>query len=151
MNKLEKYNLKDYDFENPDNDTIVKHTTNYWDSSDKKDGDWPGLSDDSYVWDSLKRYGNTCIGYRHGIALLKHFWHMQYSKHTPSNFMTSKKYSKKYKNCINAIEKYISERIGKNVRMRLVEGDSNIEKCHPYYSVTNAVYIDDFWILECKK
>lgn len=112
-------------------------------NSTKKSYDWPGLDEDSYVWDSLRRYGNTCIGYDNGIALLKHVWHMKYSKHTPSNFMTDPFYSVQYNDCINELEKYLSEISGKNIKISLTENSfkNDYGGFHRYKS----------WFIECKK
>lgn len=142
-------NLDDYDFSKNDLGYQVEAAPrNYWDSKNKKVGDWPGLSDDSYVWDSLRRYGNTVLGYKHAVVLFKHVWHKKYSRNTPPTFMTDKKYAEQYQDCVHEVEKYISCKCGFPVRIRFVKDSLETENFKSYLGEAQKPCMNDFWIIE---
>lgn len=145
--------LTDYNFDEPEPPMTVRSPKNYWDHGKKRAGEWPGLGEDSYVWYSLKNYGNTSLGYRHGVALLKHVYHLRYSPHTPPGFMSDEKYLEQRNDCLGGVAKYISETIGKPVRIQLVHHENGLRKCMIDKNLTEEErsHLGDSWLVEVLK
>lgn len=153
MKKTKKNELDDYNFDEPEPPMIIGSPKNYWDAGKQKPCEWPGLGEDSYIWHSLKKYGNTVIGYRYGVALIKHAYHKLYSPHTPPEFMSNEKYAKKRNRCLNKLENYISKIIGKSIKIQLVCHDSGFQKCMFGKNTTDEEnsHLGDSWLVEVKK
>ncbi len=144
----------DYNFDEPEPPMTSKSPKNYWDHGKRKPGDWPGLQDDSYVWSCLKIYGNTSLGYRHGVALLKHVYHKLYSSHTPPGFMSEDKYSKRRAICLHEVEKYISETHGARVKIKFVHHvEIGVHKSMIDKNLTEEerAHLGDSWLIEVLK
>lgn len=145
--------LDDYNFDEPEPPMTVSSPKNYWDHGKRKPGEWPGLQDDSYVWYSLTNYGNTSLGYRHGVALLKHVYHKLYSPHTPPRFMSDEKYRDLRSECLGGVEGYISSRLGLPVRIRLVQHENGLRKSMIDKNLTEEErsHLGDSWFVEVLK
>ncbi len=150
--KTKPIELEDYNFDEPEPPMTVRSPKNYWDHGKRKPGDWPGLQDESYVWSCLAVYGNTSLGYRHGVALLKHAYHKLYSPHTPPGFMSEEKYAEERGACLREVEKYISEKHGLPVKIRFVCHKSGLRKSMIDKNLTEEerAHLGDSWLIEVK-
>lgn len=119
--------------------------------NNEKEDLWKELNDDSYIWACLRNYRNTILGYSDGVSLLKKIWYKKYSNPAPEAFITDEKYSKKYQECLKEIEKYISKKFGRNVKIRYVE--DIVYKCNRFFyflSKDEDMDRQDFWVIEVK-
>lgn len=122
--------------------------------SEKRDI-WPGLMEDSDIYPHLKKFGNTIMSYKHCEILVRHVWHMYFSKHFPKDVRTNKKYENKYNFCLQMIEKYITKHLGMPVRLRYVVSqkarfNNNGTIYYVPYNPTSEM-TGDFWVIEVIK
>lgn len=118
--------------------------------NNEKENLWEELNDNSHIWPYLRRYGNTVLGYSKGVSLLRKIWHKKYSKPAPENFMKDKKYAERCQECLKEIEDYISEKFGRNVKIRYVKDITDPDKFYYFLPRGKDITGYDFWVLEVK-
>lgn len=98
---------------------------------------------DDYIYQCLKRYGNTVIGKVHFYRIFKRIWHENISKHIPADAMINSKYSEQREQCMDIIKENIKQKIGERVMIRRV---ISFEKPDVYTKCNEEV--SEFFIVE---